>query len=112
MITLLWQEMMLELSRIPTLRGGRESQELYGLGLNELLGLPETDLSVDCTDNYTIRNAIRRMRQLITAASAQTHPSPDIHACKWRSARVPRSVCPEPLSPTRRRDWLQSIGAW
>jgi|GEM_PF-5164461 len=55
---------------------------------------------------------IRRMRQRITAASARTHPNPGIHACKWRSARVPRSVWPEHLSRTRRRDWLQAIGAW
>ncbi len=30
---------------------------------------------------------IRRMHQRITAASARTHPSPSIHACKRRSAR-------------------------
>jgi hypothetical protein len=50
--------------------------------------------------------------QRITAASARTHPSPGIHACKRRSARVPRSVWREHLSPTRRRDWLRAIGAW
>ena len=55
---------------------------------------------------------IRRMRQRITAASARTHPSPGIHACRRRSARVPRSVWLEHLSRTRRLDWLQAIGAW
>ncbi len=55
---------------------------------------------------------IRRMRQRITAASARTHPSPGIHACRRRSARVPRSVWLEHLSRARRRDWLQAIGAW
>jgi len=57
-------------------------------------------------------STIRRMRQRITAASARTHPSPGIHACKRRSARVPRSVGLEHLSRTRRRDWRQAIGAW
>ena len=47
-----------------------------------------------------------------TAASARTHPSPGIHACRRRSARVPRSVWREHLPRTRRRDWLQAIGAW
>lgn len=47
-----------------------------------------------------------------TAASARIHPSPDIHACKRRGARVPSSVGLEPLWLTRRRDWLQAIGAW
>jgi len=57
---------------------------------------------------------IRQMPQLplITASSARTHPSLGIHACKRRSARVPRSVWFEHLSRTRRRDWLQAIGAW
>jgi len=49
---------------------------------------------------------------LITASSARTRPSPGIHACKRRSARVPRLVWLEHLSRTRRRDWLQAIGAW
>ncbi len=33
---------------------------------------------------------IRQVRQRITAASARTHPSLGIHACKRRSARVPK----------------------
>jgi len=49
---------------------------------------------------------------LITASSARTRPSPGFHACKRRSARVPRLVWLEPLWLTRRRDWLQAIGAW
>ena len=49
---------------------------------------------------------------LITASSVRIHPSPGIHACKRRSARVPMSVWLEHLSRTRRRDWLQAIGAW
>ncbi len=48
----------------------------------------------------------------ITAASARTRPSPSTRACKRRSARVPWSVWLEHLSLTRRRDWLQAIGAW
>jgi len=49
---------------------------------------------------------------LITASSARTRPSQGIHGCKRRSARVPRSVRLEHPSRTRRRDWLQAIGAW
>src|SRR4030065_1170221 len=49
---------------------------------------------------------------LITASSARTRPSPGIHACKRRSARVPRLVGLEHLLRTRRRDCLQAIGAW
>jgi hypothetical protein len=55
---------------------------------------------------------IRRMRRRITAASARTRPSQGIHACKRRSARVPRSVWLEHPSRARRRDWLQAIDAW
>ena len=43
---------------------------------------------------------------LINAASTRTRPNRGIHACKRRSARVPRLVWLEHLSQTRRRDWL------
>jgi hypothetical protein len=49
---------------------------------------------------------------LITASSARTRPSPGIHACKRRSARVPKLTWLELRSPTRQRDWRQAIGAW
>ena len=48
----------------------------------------------------------------LTAASTRTRPSPSIHACKRRIARVPRSVWLEPLSQTRRQGWLKAIAAW
>jgi hypothetical protein len=48
----------------------------------------------------------------VIPSSARTRPSPGIHACKRRNARVPRLVLLEHLSRTRRRDCLQAIGAW
>ena len=88
-------------ARIVSRNSQNQAAPRSGAGLNELSGMIGRATLSGSPGN-----------PLISASSARTRPSPGIHACTRRSVRVPRLVWLEPLSRTRRRDWLRASGAW